>query len=324
MKPIYSITIGSLKLSNQNANQGGILGISISSEVNLINEAKLILPAELEVSIELDDEVTIALGESKPTTVFMGVVNKVTLKLDQIIIHVTSRVAALTAHHRNALYEQQTCGDIAEDLVGAFEVSLGEIDKGLEYPVYIVDSSCSVYHHLLELASQNGLYLYSDSEDQFCMTAPIIGMTHLLAYGKNIIAFEYEELLENVAGVDVYGESPLSHGEGKEAYSWFGSKEVLGSAGSKKGSVQYLANPALKDMDSAQLVADNTLSQLATGGKVKIKVLGNPNVKLLDQLLIKEIPGNISGRYECHGIKHNYEKGFGFVTHITGQEVQNG
>lgn len=322
MKPVYSITIGSLKLSNQDGKHGGILGIQVKSEVNQIGEAKLILPANLEVSVELNDEVEISLGDKRPDTVFSGVVSDITRKLNQVIIRVVSRMVVLSTHHRNALYEQQTCGNIARDLIGTFEIPLGKIDEGIEYPVYIIDGSHSVYSHLLELSKQNGLFLYANAEDQLSMTTPQAGMTHLFAYGRNIIAFEHEGLLENVSGVKVYGESPLSHGQGKEAYSWFASKEVTGSAGSKDGSVRHLTNPALKDIDTAQLVAENAFLELEPKEMVKMKILGNSKVKVLDQFLVKDIPGDQgSGRYECLGISHSYENASGFVTQIIGKEA---
>ena len=322
MKPVYSVNIGSLKLSNQDGKQGGFIALCIESGVDQINEARLLLPSELEIVAELGDNVQISFGETKVEVVYTGIIYEIRRKADHVHISVVSQLSKLSYFHTNRSYEQRSCGQICKDLLEAKNITAGHLQEGIEYPAYTIENTFSAFEHLLILSKQNGFFLYADVKDKLTIGAPPPGLTHLFTYGKNILSFEQEEAFESVTGVEVFGESPLSHGQGKDAYSWVSSKEVIGSAGDKKGTMKYLFNPSLKDIDSTQVVAENILYDFGPGNYATISILGNPKVKLLDQFMVKDIPGRgSSGRYRCIEIIHKYEGEFGFVSQLKGKEL---
>jgi len=319
--PSYIVKMGSQEITSQGKSEGSICEIKVRSEIGLINEADIVMPRAIDLSANVGDEVEISLGSEQAEVVYTGVISELKYQLNNLCICSTSIMTALSSGYVNTIFEQKSSGNIAKDLCGPYSISMGTVEEGLEYPVYTIDHKRSILDHLLALSMQNGWHLYADMQDKLMMTSKKSSMTHLLVYGKNILAFEYAEFTERVVGVSVFGESPVGQGQGKEAYSWISQKEVKGTSGNTNDGLQ-LTNPALKDMESAQTAAEKTLALLKSGGNVSIVVPGNPNIRLQDLLLIKNVPeGKGSGSYTCTHVSHSFTYRTGFITKIEGKEI---
>ena len=143
-----------------------------------------------------------------------------------------------------------------------------------------------------------------------------------MEYGKSILQFTIEENTPPHEGVNVFGESPTGHGQGKDAYSWLTKKEVKGSSGKSSGSILSIADPVLKDVSAASTVAESIAQTKNITRWGKAKVLGNKKITLGATIKVSGIPeSQLNGSYKVCGVIHTISKEAGFTTTIYWKEV---
>lgn len=324
MKPAYLITVGSWQVDSRRFAAGSLpVDILVELRLNQVNTARLSFYLAGNGSVQAGDPAIVELGVGdERQVVFTGQVQAVKRELRGLTIHCQSRLSALVNSHMNKLYEKQKAGEIVSDLAGLVEVETGQVENGFQFPVYVLADAETLFDHVLALARRNGFDCYADAEDKLVF-APFAGQTvHRLQYGVNILDGRAETAPEVVSGVEVYGESPSSLGQGSEAYSWLTKKEVKGSAGTAAGTTLRLADPALKDLDTAGLVAQALFQQLSRRKSGQVRVPGLPAVQLGDAIQLQDMPdGGLDGLYQVTAVCHQLNKRSGFVTTIHYQET---
>lgn len=323
IKPAYKISVGSWSTdSTQIRSDGYLIRLRVDLSMNKVNIAEMVVRAEDIPGIAKGDEVNISLGPESARQVFAGVVESVNRDLNTWTIWAHSQMSALTRYKVNKLYEQQKGGDIVRDLAQIAGVTTGTVDNGLEYPVYSLGSNASMYDHILDLAGREGFDVFADANDKLQFRRYIPGTPQSLEYGKNILQITVEEDIPPYEGVNIFGESPAGHGQGKDAYSWLTKKEVKGSSGKSSGSILTVADPVLKDVSAASTVAESIAQTKNITKWGKAKVLGNNQIEPGTTIKVSGAPKNeLNGTYKVFGIIHTLGKKTGYTSTIYWKEI---
>jgi hypothetical protein len=140
------------------------------------------------------------------------------------------------------------------------------------------------------------------------------GKKHTLEYAKDIIRVEGSDFSPLYSSAKVYGESPSSF-KGSDTSHWLTKQEVKGESGT--GPVLAMSDPAVRDQQTASTVAKAMSNRLEYTFSVHIKIVGNPEIKLGDTVILKGLPVSaFKGDLGVRGIEHYLSKNEGFTTTI--------
>lgn len=317
----YRINIGAvIYSSNEHFN---ITELQVNASLDEpLNYSCLILGLPKALNIAPQDPVKIELGYDEDLDlIFTGIVESAEWGINHVSVHAVSLFQSLMAIRFNLFYEGAKAGGIISDITGRLGLSSAKVEDGLEFPAFALTENQTVYDQFYCLARQCGFDLYADSEDRVVFSKYNPLSTHPFQYGMNILAIGLEDHPPSIEGVEVYGESPSSLGQGADAYSWLAKKEVKGSAGTTTGRVLHLSNPALRDLDSAGSVAQSILEDMSKAKSGWIKALGYPKAKLGDAIQLSDMPDSrLNGNYKITGVKHVLSKPKGYTTTIYWEE----
>jgi len=182
-----------------------------------------------------------------------------------------------------------------------------------------VHESRSALEHIRSLAVRDGMDFYFDTDNKLTLKASnTSGPSHTFQYGRDILELQ---LLRRQAGSDhvrVYGESPAS-GQGADNWHWV-AKDISPFQGEGGAGLRTLTlqDRVLRTKDAADRLALSKLAatqSYATRGWLKI--LGNPNVKLADIIVIEQAERpELNGRFKVTSVRHMLSKQAGYVTHV--------
>lgn len=322
LKVSYKIKIGSSTITE--GKQSSLLEVRSHSCLNIpVNTCTIVLASPQDLSITTDDPVSLELGyEQKTTLVFTGKVSTVNWKMDRVRIDAVSSLASLTIAHFNFIYEKPQAGDIVKDLLKQGKLTPGKIESGIKYSTSALGDRMSAYDHLQKLAQHCGYDLYANTEDKVVFAPYKPANTHEFNYGEDILTFSLEQPSMGVEQVEIYGESPASQGQGEKASSWLTKKEVKGTAGSNSGVTLRLAEPTARTQAIAQKVAEGILANKRSRQRGRMKVLGNPLVKLGDGVKTTKMPNKKqNGTFKVSGVSHRLDRRRGFCTIIDWEET---
>ena len=317
----YKITIGSKSL--QAGDLTRLIDLRTSASLNIpANTCRLVLSPPDDLSCAPEDQVTVELGyKDNLSKIFSGTVDSVEWDIDRVRIRATSSFQKLLASNFNLLYEKSKAGDIVSDVAGRLKLSSGKVEKGIEFPVYVLGDSCSVYEHLRSLARQCGFDLYADPQDQVVFARYSPAKTHKFEYGVNILSLGTEAPTTSLSGVEIYGESPTSFGQGADAYSWLTKQDVQGKAGNTSGVVKRIADPTARTLEAASQIATAVLAAEVPKQRGTLKVLGTPEVKLGEAIKIGKMPlSSQNGTFKVIEIRHILNRQQGFCSLIYWEE----
>ena len=224
----------------------------------------------------------------------------------------------------NLVYENQTLNQIVSDLAGQASVSTGQIETGSNYPYLVVHESKNLLKHILELAMREGMDLYFDTDNKLTVKKfNKSNADHTFYYGIDILdlqLFNHQPTSEHIL---IYGESPASN-QGADTWHWL-TKDLQPFQGEVGEGIKTLSiqDSAVRTKDAADRQAIAKLGAMkdqSTRGKLKI--LGNPTVKLGDAIEIKSAPKpELNGLFKVTSVRHIFNKRDGYLTFIdfTGQ-----
>ncbi len=325
----HKISIGSASFQSGAPRSGSrkdrtrLVDLRTSASLNIpTNTCRLVLSPPDALNLAPEDPVTVELGyEDKLSKIFTGTVDTVEWNLDRVTIHATSSFQKLLAASFNLLYEKSKAGDIVSDVVGRLGLSSGKVESGIEFPVYVLGDSCSVYEHLRTLGRQCGFDLYADPEDRVVFATYSPAQTHQFEYGANILALAAEAPTAPITGVEIYGESPTSFGQGADAYAWLTKQEVQGKAGDASGVVKRVADPTARTLEAASQIATVVLAAEVPKRRGSLKALGTPEVKLGDAIEIAKMPiASQNGSFKVIEIRQSLNRQQGFCSLIQWEE----
>ncbi|MCK4790719.1 MAG: hypothetical protein KAV87_43690 [Desulfobacteraceae bacterium] len=219
----------------------------------------------------------------------------------------------------NQIYENQSLSQIVNDLAGLAGVDTGEIETGNTYPYFVVHESKSLLKHIREQAIREGMDVYFDNENSLIMKKfNKSSADHIFRFGKEILdleLFNHQMINEHIF---VYGESPSSN-QGPDIWHWI-AKDISPFQGEAGDSVKLLSiqDSAIRTKDAADTYAASKLGAImdhSTFGRLKI--LGNPSIKLADAIEIKDAPKpELNGLFKVTLVRHIVNKQKGYLTHI--------
>ena len=281
----YKIAIGGASLGPSD----GALA-RLESEASLsapVNSCLITLAPSATISARAGDAVKVSLGyDQELSQVFAGKVTAVRANLHGLVVEARSSFAALVGARYNLLYEQQSAGDIASNLLKRLKLAQATVESGPTFPSYALSDRGSVWAHLRELAGLCGFLLYADHEDKAVFKAYKPATTHSFAYGVDILDYAEQEPPPVVDGVEVYGESPAGQGQSDDASAWLTTKLVKGTAGKSAGAVVAVRSALARNQRLAGDLAGNLLRTLQIAGRGTLRLPGAPLVRLADAVLL--------------------------------------
>jgi hypothetical protein len=317
----YRLTIGSAALTLSDHSR--LIDLHIDAALAIpVNLCRLALGAPQGLSLAPNDPVKVELGyDDDLTLVFTGLIERAEWALGRVTIIAAGAFQQLVAARLYRTYEKARAGDIVSDLAGSLSLSSSRIEAGLEFPTYALGANRTAYDEMLHLARQCGFDLYADTEDKVVFAPHKPATTHALQYGVNILALDFSDAADPLTGVEIFGESPASLGQGSEAYSWLTKQEVKGTAGTTKGLIVRRFDPTVRALEAATQVAEATLTALGQKQHLRTRILGAPEVKLGDAVRISDMPVSAQdGTFKVIRVTHTLNTKDGFVSVIVGEK----
>ena len=140
------------------------------------------------IDIKKEDILKLSLGyEDGMSEVFHGKVEDLIFRTFDMRIIAYSSTFNLSRVSKDKFYEQRTAGQIVKDLADVAGVETKDIEDGVKFPYYAVDSNKNAYEHIKELAAVCGFDTYCNNKDQLMFKKYNPKTKHPVTYGKNII-----------------------------------------------------------------------------------------------------------------------------------------
>lgn len=347
LRPTFSFTIGSLRGDSERP-VGGPARFVVERDMDLAADAAQVRLSERS-GIALGDAVTLAFGDGRDgtdeSTVFTGEVAEIRPTLTGVMVTALGTMNRLLNLRVAALYESQTAGAIARDLIGQAELDAGTVDDGPSLPRFVVDSRLSAYAHLKCLADRLGFELYADRDGLVMFRAlgdaasldaggGLLGAAagavasaaasllggggEAYRYGQHLLRVRAERRPARWGTVVVGGESPMSS-EGDRASYWLTTDDssFRGEAGSG-GPRRLVLDPAARTKDLADRFAAGYRSTGSRAAQqVSISVLGRPQLDLGENVSVGDVPDDLAnGSGYVRAIRHRFDTDGGFVSDL--------
>ncbi len=197
--------------------------------------------------------VEVALGESgSERPVFTGKVSAVAHQPWGTEVQALASTAALNDVRVGRSYVGRSVGDIVRDLVGEAGVQVADVDPGPTLPVFYVDESRSLWHHIRNLTRLMSVEITSSPDGGLNVRPPRSGAAvHTLRAGAELLSWSIgrQQPLSTAAEVGPF--SAVSE-QGSEAWSLI--HHDPGGAGTHR------IHPVLRDREIAQVVDRATAS----------------------------------------------------------------
>lgn len=313
----YEVSLGGTTVASGPGS--ALLALEVSAGLRVpVNACRLTLHGLTGAAPAAGDPVAVKLGyDDALETVFTGTVTSVAHGLRTVEVEAMSAFAALASARLNLLYEQETAGGIAGDVLGKLAVTEGTVETGLKFASFALDDRRTVWAQLHDLARRCGFEFFADEKDQAQFRAYGPQATHPLAFGVDVLDFAHDARPAEVVGVEVHGASPAGQGQGDDASSWLTKKEVKGSAGETTGRVLRLVDPAARTQNLAGDVAKGVLAAYRRTAEGRVTVLGAPKVRLGDAVKLEKLPvAAQNGEARVTAVTHRLGTRTGFTTRI--------
>lgn len=294
---------------------------AVASEVGLGGgQAQLFSVSVRGNPIKHGDQMTVELTvDNTATTIFTSEVSSIKSSLGQTVITGTTGKQKLANARLNQIYSNQSLDQIAKDLAQQVAVNAGDIQTGSSHSYFVIHDSKSVLRQLQELAFRDGMDLYCDPDNKLVLKKfEKTSADHTFYYGIHVLDLQlwnYDVVSDHFK---VYGESPSSN-QGSDTWHWF-AKDIspftaeIGS-GQKLLVIQDSAAKTKDAADSLATAKAGALKDRTSAGRLKI--LGNPLVKLGDAIEIKDAPKpELNGLFKVTSVRHVLSKWQGYLTFV--------
>jgi phage protein D len=322
LKPSYKLTIGSTTIDSTEDLAATVVSIRI--EIDMAVPASRLANTLGNVNgltVAEGDPVAVELGyaEDGLSPVLEGAAEMVKSGIADLQVEGLSPMTSLLDLRLHQTYEKQTAGDIVSDLAGQAGVATGQIEDGIEFPVYVVDDGKNAYEHARILAQKCGFDLYLDVDNNL-MFLPFdkTSADHTFEFGGHILSADAKCKEQAYQRVEVWGESPSSS-QGEDAASWLTKtpQDFMGQAGEGE-PLLLVKDRSIRTKAAADTSAQARLRRIEretlTG---TLAILGAPQVALGDAIEVAGMPdSNANGIFQVRRIHHRLSKTAGFVTTI--------
>jgi hypothetical protein len=264
------------------------------------------------------DPITIELtSDDKTETVMTAEVQSITSSFGLTTILGRTGMQKLANTRINQVYQNQSLNQIIGDLANQAGVSTGSLDSGQTYPYFVVHESRNLMRHVRELAQREGMDAYFDENNKLVVkTFNKTSADHTFHFGIHILDLQLLNHQKPSEHTLIYGESPVSS-QGSDTWHWLVKdlKPVQGEAGSGAKTLA-LSDGSARSKDMADSLAKSRLGAIQDATTLgRLRLLGNPAVKLGDAIEIKSAPKpELNGVFKVVSVRHVYNKREGYVT----------
>jgi hypothetical protein len=302
-----------------------------SAAVPSVDTLILLLAADDQApSVTLEDEGTVALGyeDSSIDLVFTASVSNVKHSINgKTHIFCVNGGTILAGLRINQSYEQQTAGDIVNDLTSQAGVDTDTIEDGPEFPYYVLDDRSNAYQHISSLARKSGFLAYFTPEGKLYFGSPSAGQPlQTFNYALDIINLELNGSTPVFDSVTVIG-AGAAGSQGQEAWPWLvkDPESIKVQAGSGD-SGRLIRDASLRSAAAIQTAADGAVAVSAIGANSgRIVVPGAPAVVVGSTIEIADAPNAaLNGNFLVVRVRHELSKQRGFISCIDFSKPSNG
>lgn len=316
----HSIEIG--KSRHYGPENSRLVSLQMEASVEtLVNYCTLVLAPASGLEVSPDDDVTVDLGVGDGLSrVFSGKVDSTDLTAEGLKVYAFSAYITLMSARYNMYFEKTSAGDIASALCREAGLEVSTVMPGLLLDYYAVGSNKSAGAHVMELSRLCGYEAFVNENDQLVFSLQISIARHPVQYGANLIDFQLNDTRKAPGNIFVFGESPASFGQGPGAATWLTKRDVQGIPTAPPNSAApaiQVFEPAIRSVGQANQVANNLRTALQSGKTAQITVLGKPELKVGDTVLLSRIPdAGMDGAFRIKRVTHLLNSKQGFISKI--------
>jgi hypothetical protein len=319
--PRFKLVLGSLQ-SETDRPEGGPWSFVVDRSLEIPADGLRVMLAD-RGEVAPGDDAQLDLGdEDGLERVFTGTVVEIRPRADGAEIFAAGTVLKLLDLRVSSLYQEQTAGAVARDLVDKAGLDAGEISDGLSLPRFAVERRRSAFSQLKALATRLGFDLFSDREGKIHFRGLGEGLglggTGALGFGSHLVEVRGLSRQDPERKVVVGGESPMS-GQGEDKSFWLTAKDADFEDSAGDGEELLILDPLARTKDMAGRFAQGYHTHLHRRGRsVRVSVLGQAALDLGDPLSTVDAPEdllNASGFVKA--LRHRFVDGQGFLTSAT-------
>ncbi len=248
-----------------------------------------------------------------------GTVEAVESGIDRLKVDCLGNQIKLMRMRGDRTFINQSAGQIVSALAGDAGVSTDTVEDGIDFPVYLMDSSVGFYEHCARLARKCGFDLYTTDEGDLVFAAfSITSADHTFKFGEQILSASAERSVP-LDVVTVIPESPASSG-GDDTTSWF-VKDPSSHRGEAGGGAigLIMSDPFVRTKDAAEKTARGRLyfsKRDSVSGTVEL--MGSPQVKLGQAVALEGVPkAGVDAVYQVMAVRHSLDPWQGFRTVVS-------
>lgn len=273
-------------------------------------------------AVAIGDTGSVSLGyeDSSTDTVFTGQVTSVRYTLERITrVTAVNGGNALSQLRLNRSFEQQTAGEIVQNLADELGISTDTVEDGVDFPFYVVDNGRNAHQHIMVLVRKSGYIAYFAPDGTLNFLPFTAGQpVQTFSYGLDILSLNAMEAAAPVGSIVVQGEGAAGS-QGSDAWSWLikDPTAVRGEAGGGDPK-REITESSLRSGDATTSTAESIVGAAGlmtlTG---ELRVPGAPLALLGSAIEITGAPQAVlNGVCLVRWIRHSYSKRGGFVSHI--------
>jgi phage protein D len=320
LSPAYKLTVGhKLVDTTQKPQASTVVDLTVTLDLDTPADFfRMVLGNADGLKPAIADTVTIELGYDDPGTTQVMSAKVVAvdpgITLTEVIGY--SGADALLRTFADKTYESETAGAIVSDLAGQAAIQVSTADDGITFPAYVVDGRRSAWHHMADLADLCGFDLYLDPDGQLVFESFTQGKTtHVLEYGRSLLAMEASQTSPLAEMVEAWGESPTGS-QGASAWAWLTS-DFSGSKGTAGSGTRFLLErPVLRTADAASAAATAALTTVQRRAlRGRLVTLGNADIKLGDAVKLMGLADDaLNDTFQVRSVIHRITKAGGFLS----------
>lgn len=283
-----------------------------------VNSCRMTFTVPTDLSFTEGDDVTVKLGYKEGLKkIFTGIVRSVEWDIASVTIEAHSVFQQIAALRTHAYFENAFVGDIVKGLASETDVSVGTVQPGARFAFFAVGNNRTAWQYMHDLADKCGFDFFADTSDKLMFALPVpVGLPTALQFGVNLLSCHIETVLPTIKGIEVFGESPASLGQGPQSSSWFTKKEVKGSAGNSDKLLQ-IYEPAARAQETAALIAKGLWQGIKPKKKGYLTLLGNADLEIGQLVMVSDLPADAqNGTYKIVAVRHQIKKEKGFITNL--------
>lgn len=246
-------------------------------------------------------------------------VQSIESSLGQTTITGSTGKRKIAAARINQVYENQSLDQIVKDLASQAGITAGDIAAGSSYSYLVAHESRSLLKQIVELAIRDGLDVYFDPDNKLTLKKfEKTSADHTLYYGIDILDLRMTNTQPPGDHIMIYGESPSSN-QGSTTWHWLAKDLSSFRAELGQGVRTFaIADGVLRTKDAADSLATSKFGALKDqAARGKLKVMGNPQMKLGDAIEIKSAPKpELNGLFKITAVRHVLDKRNGYLTWV--------